>query len=32
MREEMSKVIQISVLGKISGNVNADEVIGTRMR
>ncbi|MCS6768379.1 MAG: type I-B CRISPR-associated protein Cas7/Cst2/DevR, partial [Candidatus Nitrosocaldus sp.] len=24
------KVIQISILGKISGNVNADEVIGTR--
>ncbi len=31
MKEEMSKVIQISVLGKISGNVNADEVIGTRV-
>ncbi len=27
----MSKVVQISILGKISGNVNADEVIGTRV-
>ncbi len=27
----MSKVVQISILGKISGNVNADEVIGTRI-
>lgn len=25
------KVVQISILGKISGNVNADEVIGTRV-
>jgi len=29
--EKMSKVVQISILGKISGNVNADEVIGTRV-
>jgi CRISPR-associated protein Cst2 len=28
---EMSKVVQISILAKISGNVNADEVIGTRI-
>jgi len=27
----MNKVVQISILGKISGNVNADEVIGTRV-
>lgn len=27
----MKKVVQISILGKISGNVNADEVIGTRV-
>jgi CRISPR-associated protein Cst2 len=27
----MSKVVQISILAKISGNVNADEVIGTRV-
>jgi len=27
----MSKVVQISILGKIYGNVNADEVIGTRI-
>ena len=27
----MGKVIQISILGKISGNVNADEVIGNRI-
>ena len=27
----MSKVVQISILGKVSGNVNADEVIGTRI-
>ncbi|MFH8039195.1 MAG: type I-B CRISPR-associated protein Cas7/Cst2/DevR [Candidatus Aenigmatarchaeota archaeon] len=27
----MVKVVQISILGKISGNVNADEVIGTRI-
>jgi CRISPR-associated protein Cst2 len=27
----MSRVVQISILGKISGNVNADEVIGTRI-
>jgi len=27
----MSKVVQISILAKISGNVNADEVIGTRI-
>lgn len=27
----MTKVVQISILGKISGNVNADEVIGTRV-
>ncbi|MEM0243069.1 MAG: type I-B CRISPR-associated protein Cas7/Cst2/DevR [Candidatus Aenigmatarchaeota archaeon] len=27
----MTKVVQISILGKISGNVNADEVIGTRI-
>jgi len=27
----MSKVVQISILGRISGNVNADEVIGTRI-
>jgi CRISPR-associated protein Cst2 len=27
----MSKVVEISILGKISGNVNADEVIGTRI-
>lgn len=26
----MSKIIQISILGKISGNVNADEIIGNR--
>lgn len=26
----MSKVVQISILGRISGNVNADEVIGNR--
>lgn len=26
----MSRVIQISILGKVSGNVNADEVIGNR--
>lgn len=26
----MSKIIQISILGKVSGNVNADEVIGNR--
>ncbi len=25
------KVVQISILGKVSGNVNADEVIGTRV-
>ncbi|MEM3396875.1 MAG: type I-B CRISPR-associated protein Cas7/Cst2/DevR [Thermoplasmata archaeon] len=25
------KVVQVSILGKISGNVNADEVIGTRV-
>ncbi|OQX86868.1 MAG: type I-B CRISPR-associated protein Cas7/Cst2/DevR [Candidatus Omnitrophica bacterium 4484_70.2] len=28
---KMSKVVQISILGKVSGNVNADEVIGTRI-
>ena len=28
---EVSKVVQISILGKVSGNVNADEVIGTRV-
>ncbi|MEM7821962.1 MAG: type I-B CRISPR-associated protein Cas7/Cst2/DevR [Candidatus Aenigmatarchaeota archaeon] len=27
----MSKVVQISIIGKIAGNVNADEVIGTRI-
>jgi CRISPR-associated protein Cst2 len=27
----MSRVIQVSILGKISGNVNADEVIGNRI-
>lgn len=27
----MGKVVQISILGKIYGNVNADEVIGTRI-
>ena len=27
----MSRVVQISILAKISGNVNADEVIGTRV-
>ena len=27
----MVKVVQISILGKVSGNVNADEVIGTRV-
>ncbi|HIQ49936.1 MAG TPA: type I-B CRISPR-associated protein Cas7/Cst2/DevR [Nanoarchaeota archaeon] len=27
----MNKVVQISILGKISGNVNADEMIGTRI-
>ncbi len=27
----MDRVVQISILGKISGNVNADEVIGTRI-
>ena len=27
----MSKIIQISILGKVSGNVNADEVIGNRI-
>lgn len=27
----MSNVVQISILGKIAGNVNADEVIGTRV-
>jgi CRISPR-associated protein Cst2 len=27
---KMGKVVQISILGKISGNVNADEVIGNR--
>jgi CRISPR-associated protein Cst2 len=27
----MGKVVQISIIGKISGNVNADEVIGTRI-
>ncbi|MEM4312115.1 MAG: type I-B CRISPR-associated protein Cas7/Cst2/DevR [Nitrososphaerales archaeon] len=27
----MTKVVQISVLGKVSGNVNADEVIGNRI-
>ncbi|RLF61135.1 MAG: type I-B CRISPR-associated protein Cas7/Cst2/DevR [Thermoplasmata archaeon] len=27
----MGKVVQISVLGKVYGNVNADEVIGTRV-
>jgi hypothetical protein len=26
----MSKVIQISILGKVSRNVNADETIGNR--
>jgi CRISPR-associated protein Cst2 len=26
----MSKVVQVSILGKISGNVNADETIGNR--
>ena len=29
--KKMNKVVQISILGKISGNVNADEVIGTRV-
>lgn len=28
---EMGRVIQISILGRVSGNVNADEVIGTRV-
>lgn len=28
---KMAKVVQISILAKISGNVNADEVIGTRV-
>ncbi|MEO0270117.1 MAG: type I-B CRISPR-associated protein Cas7/Cst2/DevR [candidate division WOR-3 bacterium] len=27
----MSKVVQISIVGKVHGNVNADEVIGTRI-
>lgn len=27
----MGKVVQISILGKVSGNVNADEVIGNRI-
>ncbi|MBS7627098.1 type I-B CRISPR-associated protein Cas7/Cst2/DevR, partial [Candidatus Bathyarchaeota archaeon] len=27
----MSRVVQISILGKISGNVNADGVIGNRI-
>lgn len=27
----MNKVVQISILAKISGNVNADEVVGTRV-
>jgi CRISPR-associated protein Cst2 len=27
----MGKVVQISIIGKVSGNVNADEVIGTRI-
>lgn len=27
----MSKVVQISIIGKIYGNVNADEVVGTRI-
>jgi CRISPR-associated protein Cst2 len=29
--KEMSKVVQISILAKVSGNVNADEVIGQRV-
>lgn len=29
--DNMGKVVQISILAKISGNVNADEVIGTRI-
>jgi CRISPR-associated protein Cst2 len=29
--KQMGKIVQISILGKISGNVNADEVIGTRI-
>jgi CRISPR-associated protein Cst2 len=27
----MSKVVQISIVGRVAGNVNADEVIGTRI-
>jgi len=27
----MSRVVQISIIGKVQGNVNADEVIGTRI-
>lgn len=30
-KSDISRVIQISILGKICGNVNADEVIGQRM-
>jgi CRISPR-associated protein Cst2 len=29
--KKVSKVVQISVLAKVAGNVNADEVIGTRI-
>jgi len=27
----MSKIVEISIIGKVSGNVNADEVVGTRI-
>jgi len=27
----MSKVVQISIIGRVAGNVNADEVVGTRI-
>jgi len=27
----MSKLVEISIIGKVSGNVNADEVVGTRI-
>jgi len=27
----MSRVVQISIIGKVAGNVNADEVVGTRV-